>query len=345
MKFSLAPRAFIFLVQLAAAQTHSTCNPTLQSCAADPALGGSSQVDFSSGESSEYTGTGNGISYNSAGAQLTVSKQGDNPTLTSTWYLMFGKVDFVFKSAPGVGMVSSAILLSDDLDEIDWELLGADASQAQTNYYGKGFTGTYNRGGFASIPTSQSDFNTYSIDWTSEQITWSINGAVVRTLTYAEAAGQYPQSPMQVKVGSWAGGDSSNPQGTIEWAGGPIDYASGPYAMQVKSISATDYSTGTEYKYDGTSGTWQSIVAVGGSVGSGGSAGPSPTSSGGTHQHTSAYVTPSVYPWVPASSGTTSAGPPASSYLSTGGYQLSGASSVRKPFGVFKWFISRGSPC
>lgn len=41
----------------------------------------------------------------------------------------------------------------------------------------------------------------------------------------------------------------------------------------VQSISVTDYSTGSQYKYTGTDGTWQSITAVGGSVNSNGGSG------------------------------------------------------------------------
>lgn len=260
---------------------------------------------------------------------------------------MFGKVDFVMKAAPGVGMVSSAILISDDLDEIDWELLGADSSQAQTNYFSKGVTGSYDRGGDASVASSQTDFNTYTIDWNAEQTTWQINGQTVRTLTYASSGGQYPQTPMQVKVGAWAGGDPSNSEGTIAWAGGPINYASGPYSMYVQAINVQDYSTGSEYKYEGSSGSWQDITAVGGSVGStGAGSGGTPTSGNtatgtwtGTHENTSAFVTPSTYPWVPAPPGPAPAtesssfnpGPPASSYLATLGYDTSSASAVSKP--------------
>jgi len=61
---------------------------------------------------------------------------------------------------------------------------------------------------------------------------------------------------------------------TTEWATGgtgqTTNYASGPYVMQVKSIAVTDYSTGSQYKYMGTDGTWQSITAVGGKVNSDG---------------------------------------------------------------------------
>ena len=129
---------------------------------------------------------------------------------------MFGHVEYVIQTAPGVGIVSSAVLQSDDLDEIDWEWLGADNTQAQTNYFGKGQTTTYNRGAFSPNPNNQDGFHTYTIDWTADQIVWSIDGTAVRTLTQADAeANQYPQTPMQIKVGAWSGGDPSNAPGTI----------------------------------------------------------------------------------------------------------------------------------
>lgn len=40
--------------------------------------------------------------------------------------------------------------------------------------------------------------------------------------------------------------------------------------MEVQSIAVTDYSTGSQYTYSGTDGTWQSITAVGGTVNSSG---------------------------------------------------------------------------
>ena len=129
---------------------------------------------------------------------------------------MFGHVEFVIKAAPGVGIVSSAVLQSDDLDEIDWEWLGSDNNQVQSNYFGKGQTTTYNRGAFHPDPNNQNNFRTYTIDWTADQIVWQIDGTTVRVLTQAGAApGQYPQTPMQIKVGAWSGGDSSNAPGTI----------------------------------------------------------------------------------------------------------------------------------
>ena len=247
---------------------------------------------------------------------------------------MFGRVEFVAKSAPGVGVVSSAVLQSDDLDEIDWEWLGADNSQVQTNYFGKGQTTTYNRGAFHPNPNNQGAFHTYTIDWTSERIVWQIDGVNVRGQESSSAQGQYPQTPMQVKLGTWSGGDKNNAPGTIrkfgtfrshktvtdgynptEWAGGLTNYDAGPYTMLVKSLDVTDYSTGTQYTYSGTSGTWDSIQAVGGKVNPGGGSGASPAGSSapavtsssnsapipfeGTHRDTSStYTQPNIYPFV-----------------------------------------------
>ena len=105
------------------------------------------------------------------------------------------------------------------------------------------------------------------MEWTEEQIVWQIDGTTVRVLAAADAEkGQYPQTPCQLKVGSWSGGDPSNAEGTIKWAKGPTDYSQGPFTMYVQSISVTDYSTGTEYKYGDQSGDWTSIVSTGGKV-------------------------------------------------------------------------------
>ena len=302
------------------AQTYTKCNPLDSTCPADPALGKTVTVDFTSGESDQFTLSGTpAVTYDSSGAHFTVAGSGDAPTLISKWYMMFGHVDIVLQTAPGTGIVSTMVLQSDDLDEIDLEWLGGDDTQMQSNYFGKGDTTTYNRGAFHPNPSNHDSFHTYSVDWTADQIVWSIDNNAVRALTPSTAAAnQYPQTPMHLKLGVWAGGDSSNAPGTIQWAGGPVDYAAGPYTMLVKSVKAVDYSTGTEYSYDGTSGNWQSIKSTGGSVGSSSgsdgtsmssvaAAAPSATdvSSGaplpfdGTHKDsTSTFSTPSIWPWV-----------------------------------------------
>ena len=134
---ALAALASAALYLPSAAQTWSNCNPTRQSdCPADSALGKTVNIDFSS-KSDSFTPQGN-PTYGKDGVAFTISKSGDAPQLTSLWYIMFGKVDIQVKAAPGAGIVSSFVLQSDTLDEIDWEWLGADPDEVQTNYFGKG---------------------------------------------------------------------------------------------------------------------------------------------------------------------------------------------------------------
>ncbi|KAL7943445.1 glycoside hydrolase family 16 protein [Trichoderma barbatum] len=250
------------------AQTWSQCNPlTAGGCPADTALGMTINVDFTKGAVNSFVASGS-PTYDSNGVSFTVARGGDAPQLASVFYIMFGRVEVTMKAAPGAGIVSSLVLQSDDLDEIDIEWLGAQPDQLQSNYFGKGQTTTYNRGQFHSVSGTQANWIKYTVDWTQDRIVWMAGDSVLRTLTQADAeANQYPQTPMQVKFGSWAGGDpNTNAPGTVQWAQGPTDFSKGPFSMMVKSIVVTDYSTGKQYVYGDNSGSWQSIQAVGGQV-------------------------------------------------------------------------------
>ena len=200
--------------QLFGPRRHGT-DSIVGSCPPDPALGKSVAIDFTKGVSDLFNSQGN-PTFDSNGASFTIVKQGDSPQITSKFYIMFGRMEVSLKAAPGAGIVSSVVMQSDDLDEIDWEWLGADPERVQTNYFGKGQTGTYNRGAFHPAPGSQSAFNTYTIDWTADQVVWQINNdPPVRKLRPQDSAGQYPQTPMQIKIGCWSAGDPSNAPGTI----------------------------------------------------------------------------------------------------------------------------------
>lgn len=256
---------------MATAQTSSLCNPVKgQTCPADPAFGGQVTIDFTKGASEYFTlADGTTLNYDtSKGAAFTIAAETNAPTITSTKYLFFGTVEAVIQVAPGTGIVTSFVLQSDDLDEIDWEWLGGDTAQVQTNYFSKGDTTTYDRGGFSQVSNPQTEFHTYTLDWTPDALTWSIDGTVVRTLTAASASNgaTYPQTPMQIKLGTWDAGASTQPEGTVEWAGGHTSFGSGsgaPYVAYYKSITVTDRSNGvsgaTSYSYSGTSGTYESI--------------------------------------------------------------------------------------
>ncbi|KAH8808582.1 glycoside hydrolase family 16 protein [Xylogone sp. PMI_703] len=256
------------------AQTFTDCNPLDKTCPTDPALGTTLQVDFTKGKSSSFSyADGTTLNYGSNGAEFSIGKATDAPTISTNDYIFFGKIDVTLKAAPGVGIVSSFILESDDLDEIDWEWLGGNAGSVESNFFGKGNTTTYNRAIYHNVADAINSWHTYTIDWTSAYIKWYIDGSLVRTLNYGDdlALGGYnfPQTPMKVKMGNWVGcadaAAASNPatQGTCEWAGGPAQFGSGPFVMYVKDVTIQDYGCATEYKYGDNSGSYQSIQSIG----------------------------------------------------------------------------------
>lgn len=242
-----------------------TCqSPLTETCASDTGLDQSTySVDFTQGASDDWNVTYGTVTYDDTnGATYTITESGDAPTMQSNWYLFFGEVSVVMKAAPGTGIVSCAILESDVLDEIDWEWLGGSAAEVETNYFSQGNTSTYDREEWVDMADTQADFHNYTIVWSEESLQWLIDGATVRTLAYADAdnGDGYPQTPMRVKLGIWAGGDSSNSEGTIEWAGGATDYSAGPFTAYIKSVSVTNYNPASEYTYSDTSGSYESIT-------------------------------------------------------------------------------------
>lgn len=168
------------------------------------------------------------------------------------------------RTAPGTGIVSSAILQSDVLDELDYEWIGGVPTQVQTNYFGKGNTTSYDRATYVDMADTQNAFHNYTIEWTEKSTNWLVNGKVVRSLQYEEAVGgeNYPQTPMNIRIGSWAGGDSSNNAGTIQWAGGATNYDEGPFTMYLKKVEVKNYNPGSSYTYSDKSGDWSSIVVA-----------------------------------------------------------------------------------
>ncbi|KAH2593767.1 hypothetical protein KXW93_002640 [Aspergillus fumigatus] len=249
----LAVSAF---ASLGAAQTYTSCNPT------NSLKTWSLSTDFTQGSSDGWTAISGNVTYGSNGAEFTINKRYDAPTLETNFYIFFGEVEVVMRAANGTGIVSSIVMESDDLDEIDW---------IQTNYFGKGNTTTYDRAIWETVSSPQDEFHTYKVVWTAAAITWYIDGTAVRTLEYADAVDgkNYPQTPMVVKLGIWAGGDPSNSEGTIEWAGGETDYDEVPFTMYVKSVNIINYNPAASYNYTDKTGSYTSIVASNSTTGSG----------------------------------------------------------------------------
>ncbi|KGQ10074.1 putative glycosidase crf1 [Beauveria bassiana D1-5] len=270
-------------VSLVSAQTSTECNPLktsmhrliphrprhLPPCKPDPAFGkNGANCDFTAGACDGFhTMAGKAVTYDSRGAIVAMDAPGQAPTLRSDNYLFFGRVDVEMQAAPGKGIVTSLVLLSDDLDEIDFETVGFDNKQIQSNYFSKGDDSVFDRGGNHAVDNPLGAIHKYTFEWTPEKIDWVINGAVVRTLTRAAVGDAFPQSPMQVKLGAWVAGYEGGRPGTIEWSGGIADFSNGPATAIYKSVKVVDYAGGSsatdkdvkEYVYGDHSGSAKSI--------------------------------------------------------------------------------------
>lgn len=219
-----------FLVARVFAQTTTDCNPLNTTCPDDAALGTTFSQTYNATIKEfdlnywNITAGTDLITFGNDGAELPITSSKESITVKSNFYIMWGVAEIVFKAAKGTGIISTMILLSDDLDEIDWEIKGGNSTTVSNNYYGWGNTSQFNSE-YPLLNGAMDDYHNYTIDWNAERILYYINGNVVRTVN-AGAAGQYPQTPSRVQFGIWCGGCSSA-QGTVDWAGGKTNFADG----------------------------------------------------------------------------------------------------------------------
>ncbi|KAF9345987.1 hypothetical protein BGX34_004299 [Mortierella sp. NVP85] len=167
-------------------------------------------------------------------------------TIHSTRWMKYGTIEARFKTAANVpGPVSSFILISPvSGDEIDFEVVGKDSTDMQTNFYYKVQPGrpvNYAHGKHINVGIDTSaDYHTYKLEWTETEMKWYFDGELKRTTTVSDAKGEYPDTPMRVAFGLWDGGYGN--EGTAEWAGKDTSY--GPdekreYQMMVDWVKIT----------------------------------------------------------------------------------------------------------
>lgn len=316
-----------------------------QACPVNAAFGSSTvTVDFTKGANDLFTAStgGTAVTYDpSLGAVFPIAKEGDSPTFTSTKYLFFGRVDVTMRVSTGTGIVSTFVLESDVLDEVDWEWLGGAPAVGQSNYFSKGDTATYGKlEQDIAVPGGDGEgtFHTYSIDWTPERLQWLVDGVSYRTLNYADSPSTYPQTPMQVKFGTWCGGCSPQ-QGTRDWAGGPPNWAQAPFNAYYKSIVIKDNSNGVanavSYQYGDQTGNYKSIIVntgsgatTGGSTGNAGSGSGSGASAGTSAATNRGVVTSTQGAPTTLSTATASASNGSSAVTTSGSAPLATAAGI-----------------
>lgn len=190
----------------------------------------------------------------SAFISLSMPKRSAGSLLSTTRSMLYGRVGVHLKAGRGRGVITTIVLFSNVHDEIDFEFLGGDLLHAQTNYYHQGEL-IHTR--MLKVPLETSiyeNWHYYEIDWNEDRIHWYIDGKIVRTLKKVDTWDlhknifKYPQTPMKLHVSIWPGGSKNNSPGTINWAGGLIDWdhetdilESGEFSCNVKSISVEPF--------------------------------------------------------------------------------------------------------
>lgn len=99
---------------------------------------------------------------------------------------------FLYGLQPGSGTLH---------DEIDFEIISNDKTKFNTNIYGNEPLGAGHPVACAYKTGSAATVHTYQIEWTSNRVAWSVDGAVVRTVT---TESPIPAGPMHVHLNMWA---------------------------------------------------------------------------------------------------------------------------------------------
>ncbi|KAL6450611.1 UTR2 Extracellular glycosidase UTR2 [Candida maltosa Xu316] len=210
-------------------------------------LGNSTEADW------VYTGW---VDYYDSSLLLQMPNHTTGTVVSSTKYFWYGKVGANIKTSRTGGVVTAFILFSDVQDEIDYEFVGYDLVNPQSNFYAQENS---------TVNDTFAYYHNYEMDWTEDKIDWYVDGEKVRTLnkkdTWNETSNRfdYPQTPTRIQISLWPGGDPSNGEGTIEWAGGLVDWNSedvqkyGYFYAHVKDIYVQTYDTPANVLYDGNS--------------------------------------------------------------------------------------------
>jgi uncharacterized membrane protein YgcG len=205
------------------------------------------------GDSSKanWVASGNPLAYNNQGILLTMPPDTVGTLLASTNYVWYGKICASLTTSQGAGVVTAFIMMSDVKDEIDFEFVGVDVDHAQSNYYSQGVTNYGNEVNLTASSTSTT-VHQYCIDWTPDVLTWYVDGKSQRTVKRSDTWNgtsnrfDYPQTPSRIMLSLWPAGLPSNGKGTIDWAGGLIDWNSqymknGYYYALVSDVSVNCY--------------------------------------------------------------------------------------------------------
>ncbi|KAI9670281.1 MAG: hypothetical protein M1831_006495 [Alyxoria varia] len=211
------------------------------------------------------------------GLLMTMAPDTVGTLLSSAHYVWYGKISAKMKSSKGQGVVTAFILMSDVKDEVDFEFIGTDTQVVQSNYYWQGNL-DYTKNKNLTASDTDTETHEYTIDWTPDEVKWSVDGEEMRKVERSKTWNdklkiyEFPQTPARVQLSLWPAGLPSNGKGTVEWAGGEIDWNSsdmsnGYYSAWVGEIDIECYDPPDDatqkgkssYVYADNKGTQKSI--------------------------------------------------------------------------------------
>ncbi|KAH9061138.1 glycoside hydrolase family 16 protein [Lactarius vividus] len=174
---------------------------------------------------------------NSSGGELVLmlTRNNGGTRISSTRYVHYGKITAMMKTGRWNGVVTAFITMSNIKDEIDWEFPGANTTTGQTNFYWQGNIPAETQGVVENgISDTYSNYHSFSIDWQPNNLTFLLDNRVVRTVNKADtidASGvaHYPTTPSSIQISLWPAGVNMSSPGTIDWAGGMINWQDPDY--------------------------------------------------------------------------------------------------------------------
>ncbi|KAJ7574445.1 concanavalin A-like lectin/glucanase domain-containing protein [Mycena floridula] len=174
---------------------------------------------------------------------MIMTKENAGARLSSTRFIHYGTITATMKSGQWNGVVVGFITMSNVRDEIDWEFPGATTTEADTNFFWRGGL-SGNHPFNAKTTNTYENYHDYTIDWSPTQLIFKIDGETVRTIHASDFPGKYPSTPSRIQLSLWPAGTSASAPGTVEWAGGMIDWndpdyvaAGNQFRTVVQSIS------------------------------------------------------------------------------------------------------------
>ncbi|KAF8830414.1 hypothetical protein HHX47_DHR2000493 [Lentinula edodes] len=198
-------------------------------------------ASYFDGNASEYdwvVDKGSIINTNSSGGELglILTETNGGTRLSSTRFVHYGTITAKLKTGRWAGVVTAFITMSNIKDEIDWEFPGTNTTTGQTNYYWQGVIPNATHGQTETgISDTFSNYHEYTIDWQPDALAFSVDGNVVRTIKESDAVNpttgvnEYPNTPSRIQLSLWPAGINTSAPGTIEWAGGMINWQDQDY--------------------------------------------------------------------------------------------------------------------